>query len=76
MDEMTAQSEASGDLDGIFNTFPAQHVPHTSDFGAQNFDDTPNFAMDFLTDPLYGLMDHPMLPYSDMSQYLLADPNE
>ena len=76
MDEMTAQSEASVNLDGIFNTFPTQHVTHTSDFDAQNFDDTPNFAMDFLTDPLYGLMDQPILSYSDMSQYLLGAPNE
>lgn len=62
-------SPASFDFDAIISMFPARN------FGDQNLLDSGegiNFDPDLPDDPLFGLMDGPMMPFSEVSDILFG----
>lgn len=59
---------SSFDLDSILSMYPTKiAAPNAS----LNFDDMADFGLDLFDDPLYGLMESPTMPFSDVSNFLL-----
>ena len=73
-DVPTAQSVSSFDLDAILSMFPTKNAAPNAESNGGNSDERSGFELDLLEDPLYGLMDCPMMPFSDISDFLLDRP--